>query len=488
MDSQSEYEASHLDDGGGKPRSIEEQDRLNKPDEEPEYDEYDENNNLIVPSLAYQAIDDSQREYETPHWDDGAYEEPDEDIIRPPANNICQYQAPGCTEVARYGKINSKMSQSNIIYAVQPATFEGTDFYKVGMTKQVRPHTRFSEYNKRKDNTVGNCKVIYQRQVLYTDLKTVEDKVIDNLKKEFGDPVKGRETFKGDPILMANIIHDTIKEIDKPPPSPPSPPSSPPPSPPSPPPHKPLPYGENIYTKKEAEKVLKEHGHELNKYIPSSAIVLDPLRLEVLCDFLPNEIVNDIISYDDVYLDISGDMDHVWLSLGIETCNLYQWSWYCLDILQKSVGTTKSSVVFELRDNLFSNLKSLLDDLVCCNYRATVTSIKDAGSNRRVDITGIFYKQSNLIEYPVKGRVAGKKLRKTLSFEDKEYIVKFMERLCAYLNYLEQNVDKLRVNYSDKNYIRQKKKQIIQTIKKMTKKCDRMNQIISELKLVQKEN
>lgn len=45
---------------------------------------------------------DSQSEYETPHWDDGAYEE----IICPPANNICQCQAPGCTEVARYGKIN----------------------------------------------------------------------------------------------------------------------------------------------------------------------------------------------------------------------------------------------------------------------------------------------------------------------------------------------------------------------------------------------
>jgi len=36
MDSQSEYESSHGDDGGGKPRSIEERDRLNKPDEEPE--------------------------------------------------------------------------------------------------------------------------------------------------------------------------------------------------------------------------------------------------------------------------------------------------------------------------------------------------------------------------------------------------------------------------------------------------------------------
>jgi hypothetical protein len=62
MDSQNEYEPPHEDDGGGKPRSIEEQNRLN---------------------------------------------EPDEDIICPPTNNICrQCQAPGCTQVARYGKIN----------------------------------------------------------------------------------------------------------------------------------------------------------------------------------------------------------------------------------------------------------------------------------------------------------------------------------------------------------------------------------------------
>ena len=164
------------------------------------------------------------------------------------------------------------MSKSNIIYLVQPVTFEGTDAYKVGMTQQARPHMRFSEYNKREDNTVGDCKVIYQEQVFYIDLKTVENKIIDKFKKEFGEPVKGKETFKGDPILMKNIIHDTINEIDKPPPSPPPSPPPPPPSPPppSPPPHKPLPYGESIYTKiTEAKELLKEHGHELNKYIPT---------------------------------------------------------------------------------------------------------------------------------------------------------------------------------------------------------------------------
>ena len=62
---------------------------------------------------------------------------------------------------------------------------------------------------------------------------------------------------------------------------------------------------------------------------------------------LPEDVINHhILSYVGEFLDLSDGIEHFWINLGIESCNLRKMSWYSYSILQHSFGKTKYKFVY----------------------------------------------------------------------------------------------------------------------------------------------
>ena len=82
------------------------------------------------------------------------------------------------------------------------------------------------------------------------------------------------------------------------------------------------------------------------QYIPKSRIKRDEVTAIVKKLNLPEDVINHhILSYVGEFLDLSDGIEHFWIYLGIESCNLRKLSWYSYSILQHSFGNTKYKFV-----------------------------------------------------------------------------------------------------------------------------------------------
>lgn len=189
---------------------------------------------------------------------------------------------------------------------------------------------------------------------------------------------------------------------------------------------------------------------------------------------IPHDLIKNIKTYCDDYLSIpinkvGYEVDEFWIKLGIETCNIYRWNENCMFIIQNAFGKTKRRQFVALAKQLLL-LQSFLDDLVCNSYRS-IRSIKY--DNREIRTNNIFYNMADIIEYPVNT------YKKTITLQDKKYIINFIERTNNYLNFLEENIDNLPVNvenFKEKSFYNTTIKNIKQQIKQIKKigYCDKI--------------
>ena len=192
---------------------------------------------------------------------------------------------------------------------------------------------------------------------------------------------------------------------------------------------------------------------------------------------IPHDLIKYIKTYCDDYLSIpinkvGYEVNEFWIKMGIENCNINRWNVNCMYLIQNVFGKTKSRLFVSLEKYL-DRLKSLLDDLVCNSYPRSIHSIKY--DNREIFITEIFYSIEDIIEYPVNTYN-----KKTITLQDKKYIINFIERTNKYLNFLEENIDNLPVNvenFNTKSFYNETIKNIKQQIKKIKKigYCDKIS-------------
>jgi hypothetical protein len=188
------------------------------------------------------------------------------------------------------------------------------------------------------------------------------------------------------------------------------------------------------------------------------------------------DLIKHIKTYCDDYLSIpinkiGSNVDEFWIKLGIETCNIKRWNHYCMFIIQHAFGKTKCRQLNAL-EKQFNLLVSSLDDLICNSYPRSILSIKF--NNQEIHITDIFYNMEDIIEYPVNTYK-----KKTITLQDKKYIMNYIERTNKYLNFLEENIDNLPVNVENFNrpsFYNETIKSIKQQIKKIKKigYCDKI--------------
>jgi hypothetical protein len=194
------------------------------------------------------------------------------------------------------------------------------------------------------------------------------------------------------------------------------------------------------------------------EYIPITRIgsnidIIDSLPI-------PHDLIKNIKTYCDDYLSIpinkvGYEVDEFWIKLGIETCNIYRWNLNCMFI--------QNARVFSALEKQLNLLRSLLDDLVCNSYPRSIHSIKY--DNREIYITNIFYNIADIIKYPVNTY--------KITLQDKNYIINFIERTKNFLDFLEENIDKLPVNvenFKEKTFYNETIKNIKKQIKKILKK------------------
>lgn len=227
----------------------------------------------------------------------------------------------------------------------------------------------------------------------------------------------------------------------------------------------------NIFKKRDINKQIISNS--LIKYIPISRIQENTEEINKLP--LPYDVIQYIKSFSDGFIPIPKEkvgekVDRFWVNLGIETDNLYYWNYYCWNILSITFGEIKGKLLHKISDK-FGNIRSLLDDFVCASYPLTIHSIKVDEEN--INITNIFYKNDiNLIKYPK----TNYEKRRTITLQDKEYILEYLNRLNIYLTYVKNKITEFPVNVENfkikSNYqIKMKMiKEKITEIKKMSNK------------------
>lgn len=227
------------------------------------------------------------------------------------------------------------------------------------------------------------------------------------------------------------------------------------------------------------------------EYIPKSQLIKYDEIYIIRKLPLPDDAIDLILKYYDFYLNPEDSIDNFWIKLGRETCNLAHWAWYCVLILEYSFGRShKYSKIMYFKE-LFANLISKLDDLVCGYYPycQDFIYINSNLTREQIRITDVFYRNLSIIEYPILYNY-NKKCKKTLTIDQKKYILEFINRFNYYLNYIEYILYKLPMNINNNifssNYvviIHSKKKEIFRTLLiKLKKKLKKLN-IINDIKI-----
>jgi hypothetical protein len=232
----------------------------------------------------------------------------------------------------------------------------------------------------------------------------------------------------------------------------------------------------NIFKKRDINKEIISNS--LIKYIPISRIQENIEEINNLP--LPYDVIQYIKSFSDGFIPIPKEkvgekVDRFWVNLGIETDNLYYWNYYCWNILSVTFGDSKK-LLYKIAEK-FDKIRSLFDDFVCASYPLTIHSIEVDEEN--IKITNIFYKKDiHLIKYPK----TNYEKRRTISLQDKEYILEYLDRLNIYVNYVKNKITEFPVNVDNfkiKSNYPMKNKMIKKIITEITKMCVRLYEKIN---------
>ncbi len=234
------------------------------------------------------------------------------------------------------------------------------------------------------------------------------------------------------------------------------------------------------------------------KYIPTSKLLKynNLVKYTISKLKLPPEIITIIwkkvrttlINPEDSIIDFS-------IKLSIEHCNIKRWYWYCYSILYNSFGASHKYFKLFVLDTYFTDLSSVLDSLIH-NYFSLKQEyiiidnnilLEEINKNRiekytnEIKICNLFYFMDTIKKYEKKINTSNK-YNKYLSNYEKNYIINFVDRTNLYLNYLDDNLDKLTnikstEEYNKHNYIIELNK-IIQELKKKFNKFSILNDII----------
>jgi len=151
--------------------------------------------------------------------------------------------------------------------------------------------------------------------------------------------------------------------------------------------------------------------------------------------------------------------DLFWLKLGIEHCNMREWTSNIAFMLCANLGKSNSNVnLFFRLHRLYSNLSCALDTIICAHYPLSINTLSIPSSfqqtyeyskldeNECRALIGIFYRSNTIRDYPTTKYVAnekGKRYCGYISPRDMQYITNFITRHEEYLEYLKHICDSM---------------------------------------------
>jgi hypothetical protein len=176
-------------------------------------------------------------------------------------------------------------------------------------------------------------------------------------------------------------------------------------------------------------------------YDISTIVVLHQLPLNV-------DVIGEIISFVDPYLNANECIDTFWFKLGRETCNLKEWADNCMSIVYSGFG--KSSVYYNCLRAVsngypyhrgIAKVQSKLDNMICTYYpvkkkecEANLLRISNLKS-----IIDIFYNNSECTKYPCEVR-SNRRFPKVVHVREKTYILNLITRLRQYKYFIDNYV------------------------------------------------
>jgi len=183
------------------------------------------------------------------------------------------------------------------------------------------------------------------------------------------------------------------------------------------------------------------------EYIPNTLLikkyVQDIIRLIPKESLGPNQDVMSVID-DDPFIDTIISVDDYWMKLGGECCNLRAWSMHINNILQHSFCQSSKYVKY-INDfcKLLRLIKHRMDVIVCSHYISSQHDIEYNG--KKIDLVKLFYDNTTITKYPIKYsykyKNQFKEYKNTLTLQDKQYILTFIDRSKALIDFLENKFD-----------------------------------------------
>jgi len=183
------------------------------------------------------------------------------------------------------------------------------------------------------------------------------------------------------------------------------------------------------------------------EHIPDTQLikksVQDIIRLIPKESLGPNQDVMSVVD-GDTFIDLTISIDEYWVNLGRECCNLRRWSMYINIILSHCFG--KSSKYVKYINNYYKLLeliKHRMDTIIYSHYISSQHDIEYNG--KKIDLIKLFYGNETITEYPVKysGEYKNqfKEFKHTLTSQDKQYILTFVDRTKTLIDFLENKFD-----------------------------------------------
>jgi hypothetical protein len=218
-------------------------------------------------------------------------------------------------------------------------------------------------------------------------------------------------------------------------------------------------------------------------YIPKTQLikkyVQDLIRLIPKESLGPNQDVMSVVD-GDPFIDPNISIDEYWVKLGRECCNLQRWSMYIHMILSYCFGESSKYVTYINKySKILKSIKDIMDTIVCSYYSSSQYSVEYNGE--KIDIIKLFYGNDTITEYPVKysGEYTNqlKKYKHTLTLQDKQYILTFIDRSKALIEFLENKFD---LYNNDREKKTKEKHLLFGIINKFKKLLEREN-IINEI-------
>ncbi len=148
---------------------------------------------------------------------------------------------------------------------------------------------------------------------------------------------------------------------------------------------------------------------------------------------LPRDVLEEIIAFFGDKIDMN-DVDHFWISLGIDTHNIDKLRLYCRALWINAFGRSKPDIF----RNLCRGLTSKLDDMVACNYPIHRKIIHTKEGNP-IKINNIFIGDNALAPKTPYPKVQPTKPTYSLSSQDKQYMETFIEKTQIYIDYLKEH-------------------------------------------------